>query len=58
MMYIGMSGSEMSEVSVKWLTYEPAGHVFSGDLAIIRNAKLCALGPSYREQNPINWKLN
>ena len=34
--------------------YEPAGHVVTGDLTIIRNAKLRALvvkGPSYREQN-------
>ena len=34
--------------------YEPAGHVVTGDLTIIRNAKLRALvakGSSYREQN-------
>ena len=38
--------------------YEPAGHVVTGDLTIIRNAKLRALvakGPSYREQN---WRLD
>ena len=34
--------------------YEPAGHVVTGDLSIIRDAKLRALvekGPSFREQN-------
>ena len=38
--------------------YEPAGHVITGDLSIIRNAKLRTLvakGPSYREQN---WNVN
>ena len=41
--------------------YEPAGHVVTGDLTIIRNAKLRALvakGPCYREQNSINWRIN
>ena len=41
--------------------YEPAGHVVTGDINIIRDAKLRALvekGPSFREQNPINWKIN
>ena len=34
--------------------YAPAGHVVTGDLTIIRDAKLRSLirkGPSYREQN-------
>ena len=41
--------------------YMSAGHVVTGDLNIIRDAKLRALiekGPSFREQNPINWKIN
>ena len=41
--------------------YEPAGHVVTGDLSIIRDAMLRALvekGPSCREQNSINWKIN
>ena len=41
--------------------YEPAGHVVTGDLNIIRDAKLRTLiakGPSYREQNSINWRVN
>ena len=41
--------------------YEPVGHVITGDLTIIRDAKLRTLiskGPSYREQNCVNWKIN
>ena len=41
--------------------YEPAGHVITGDLTIIRDAKLRSLiqkGPNYREQNYINWEIN
>ena len=41
--------------------YEPAGHVVTGDLNIIRDAKLRELirkGPSYREQNSIDWRVN
>ena len=41
--------------------YEPAGHVVTGDLNIIRDANLRSLvekGPSFREQNSINWKIN
>ena len=40
--------------------YSPAGHVVTGDLNIIRDAKLRALiqkGPSYREQNYVDWKV-
>ena len=39
--------------------YEPVGHIVTGDLTIIRDAKLLALigkGPSYREQNFVDWK--
>ena len=41
--------------------YGPAGHVVTGDLRIIKDAKLRELvnkGPSYREQNNIDWNLN
>ena len=41
--------------------YEPAGHVVTGDLSIVRDARLRSLigkGPSYREQNSIDWKIN
>ena len=41
--------------------YTPAGHVVTGNLNIIRNRhvrKLLSKGPTYREQNDINWKKN
>ena len=41
--------------------YEPVGHVATGNLGIIENRKLRKLlskGPSYREQNNINWDTN
>ena len=41
--------------------YEPVGHVITGNLGIIENRKLRKLvskGPSYREQNNINWNTN
>ena len=40
--------------------YGPAGHVVTGDLNVIRDAKLRALiekGPSYREQNYVDWRV-
>ena len=39
--------------------YEPNGHVITGDLRVIENAKLrelVAKGPKYREPNRVNWK--
>ena len=41
--------------------YEPAGYVVTRNLGIIGNRKLRKLlskGPSYREQNNINWDMN
>ena len=41
--------------------YEPVGHVVTGNLGIVGNRKLRKLlskGPSYREQNNINWDTN
>ena len=41
--------------------YEPVGHVVTGDLTIIRDAKLRSLverGPSYREKKYIDWNIN
>jgi hypothetical protein len=49
------------ECSTSSYCYEPAGHVITGDLNIIRDANLRSLiekGPSYREQNNVNWKIN
>ena len=40
---------------------KPKGHVITGDLNMIRDAKLRSLllkGPSYREQNWIDWDVN
>ena len=39
--------------------YEPHGHVTTGDLMVIENARLrepVAKGPKYREPNRVNWK--
>ena len=41
--------------------YAPAGHVITGNLDIAKNTELHNLinkGPSFREQNNINWQLN
>ena len=41
--------------------YEPCGHTVTGNLSIIRDITLRDLikkGPSYREQNNIDWKVN
>ena len=49
------------ECSTNKYCYEPAGHVVTGDLNIIRDASLRSLiekGLSYREQNCINWIIN
>ena len=40
------------------LVYDPAGHVVTGNLHIVENRhirELLVKGPSYREQNNINW---
>ena len=39
--------------------YEPHGHVITGDLRVIENARLrelVAKGPKYREPNRVNWE--
>ena len=41
--------------------YEPVGHVVTGNLSIVENRKLRKIlgkGPSYGEQNNINWDAN
>ena len=41
--------------------YESCGHVVKGDLSIIKDVKLRNLiskGPTYREQNNIDWRVN
>ena len=57
----GGTGDMHCDCSTCKYCYEPAGHVVTGDLNIIRDAKLRSLvekGPSFREQNSINWKIN
>ena len=42
-------------------SHEPHGHVITGDLTVIENAKLrqiVAKGPKYREPNRVNWKAS
>ena len=42
-------------------TYNPAGHVITGDLNIVDNTSLrnvLSKGPKYREPKSINWKHN
>ena len=49
------------ECSTSSYCYKPVGHVVTGDLNIIRDASLRSLiekGPTYREQNYINWSIN
>ena len=39
--------------------YEPHGHVITGDIKVIENAKLrerVAKGPKHRKSNRVNWK--
>ena len=42
-------------------TYNPAGHVITGDLNIVNNPSvrnLLSKGPKYREPKSLNWKYN
>ena len=55
------TGDMCCDCSTSDFCYEPVGHIVTGDLTIIRDAKLRALigkGPSYREQNFVDWKKN
>ena len=58
---VGIEGLQC-QCSMSDFCYEPVGHVVTGDLTIIiRDAKLrhlIAKGPSYREQNVIDWTVN
>ena len=41
--------------------YEPCGHVVTGDLSINKDVQLRNLikkGPTYREQNNVDWRVN
>ena len=54
-----LSNSQTSQCKKSKFCYEPHGHVITGDLRVIENAKLrelVAKGPKYREPNRVNWK--
>ena len=54
-----LSNSQTCQCKKSKFCYEPHGHVITGDLKVIENAKLrelVAKGPKYREPNRVNWK--
>ena len=54
-----LSNSQTCQCKKSKFCYEPHGHVITGDLRVIENAKLrelVAKGPKYREPNRVNWK--
>ena len=57
---VGTAGMVCSCNSSRY-NYESCGHVVTGDLGIIKDVKLRNLiskGPTYREQNNIDWRVN
>jgi len=59
-MNVGTNGMTCCCASSEYL-HEPCGHVLTGNLNIIKDRKLRNLikkGPTYREQNNINWDIN
>ena len=53
------SNPQTSQCKESKFCYEPHGHVITGNLRVIENAKLrelVAKGPKYREPNGVNWK--
>ena len=54
-----LSNSQTCQCKESKFCYEPHGHVITGDLGVIENARLrelVAKGPKYREPNRVNWK--
>ena len=54
-----LSNSQTCQCKKSKFCCEPHGHVITGDLRVIENAKLrelVAKGPKYREPNRVNWK--
>ena len=54
-----LSNSQTCQCKKSKFCYEPHGHVITGDLRVIENARLrelVAKGPKYREPNRVNWK--
>ena len=53
-----LSNSQTCQCKESKFCYEPHGHVITGDLRVIENAKLrelVAKGPKYREPNTVDW---
>ena len=54
-----LSNPQTCQCNESKFCYEPHGHVITGDLRVIENAKLrelVAKGPKYREPGRVNWK--
>ena len=54
-----LSNPQTCQCNESKFCYEPHGHVITGDLRVIENAKLrelVAKGPKYREPSRVNWK--
>ena len=54
-----LSNAQTCQCKESKFCYEPQGHVITGDLRVVDNAKLrefVAKGPKYREPNRVNWK--
>ena len=54
-----LSNPQICQCEESKFCYEPHGHIITGDLRVIENAKLkkiVAKGPKYRELNRVNWK--
>ena len=53
-----LSNAQSCQCKESKFCYEPHGHVITGDLRVIENAKLkelVAKGPKYRKTNRVNW---
>ena len=54
-----LSNPQHCQCNTSKFSYEPHGHVITGDLMVIEDVqlrKLLAKGPKYREHNKINWQ--
>ena len=54
-----LSNPQTCQCNESKFCYEPHGHVITGDLRVIENARLRELvdkGPKYREPSRVNWK--
>ena len=54
-----LSNPQTCQCNKSKFCYKPHGHIITGDLSVIENAKLrelVAKGPKYREPSRVNWK--